>query len=728
MSEVSTIPLEQVLFNDGKNTATRFIRESQIFKIKNLISYNPFIVETEAGNLFISNKDDDHIPENCAYAIRNSRKPTKRDLKENNWNFQSWLKHPLLKEIDSKFIQQSWNGIFLYKKEDIANSDPGLRPPQIGAIHSVMAHLENADDNGIVVLPTGTGKTETMISVLISNQCPKVLVSVPSDSLRTQISQSFKKLGLLRKLGVIPENTINPIVGVINSKFKTVKEYEDFVLKCNVVITTMQILSKLPDAICQKFGKDFSHYFVDEAHHSEAPSWRKFIETFPAHKVFLFTATPFRNDNKKIKGKIIFNFSLKKAQEQGYYKKINFIPIREYDKVEADKIIAKRAVEELNKDRKNGLEHILMARCKSKLRAEEIYEYYKDYKSFNPVIVYTGKPTLNQTIENIKQLKHQIIICVDMLGEGFDLPQLKLAAIHDERQSIPVMLQFIGRFTRTSGSNIGDATFITNTAYPPIKTELNNLYNLGSDWNVLLPSFSDGITQRQVEFNELLEGFQSIEESQVPFHSINPAMSAVVFSNKGETWNPNDWKKGIAGLDDFEHQFSDVNESEKLLVIVLGKQSEVDWVNYEMAKNLSWDMIAIYWDYRKGDRNLIFVNSTFKNFKIEKLLKVIFGSKLLQFEGEDVFRVLDGLKRYTVYNFGGRIGTGKDISFQSFFGKNVEDGLHQLEQNKLEKNNVFGVGYREGSSVSMGCSQKGKIWSYMRGNLKDLIVLTQTQF
>ena len=30
-------------------------------------------------------------------------------------------------------------------------------------------------------------------------------------------------------------------------------------------------------------------------------------------------------------GKIIFNFSLKRAQEQGYFKPISFLPIREYD-------------------------------------------------------------------------------------------------------------------------------------------------------------------------------------------------------------------------------------------------------------------------------------------------------------------------------------------------------------------------------------------------------------
>ena len=35
-----------------------------------------------------------------------------------------------------------------------------------------------------------------------------------------------------------------------------------------------------------------------------------------------------------------------------------------------------------------------------------------------------------------------------MLGEGFDLPALKVAVVHDPQKSLAVTLQFIGRFTR----------------------------------------------------------------------------------------------------------------------------------------------------------------------------------------------------------------------------------------------------------------------------------------
>ena len=57
-----------------------------------------------------------------------------------------------------------------------------------------------------------------------------------------------------------------------------------------------------------------------------------------------------------------------------------------------------------------------------------------------------------------------------MLGEGFDLPEMKIAAIHDAKQSLPVTLQFIGRFTRTAhDANLGNASVILNIAQKPME-------------------------------------------------------------------------------------------------------------------------------------------------------------------------------------------------------------------------------------------------------------------
>ena len=86
----------------------------------------------------------------------------------------------------------------------------------------------------------------------------------------------------------------------------------------------------------------------------------------------------------------------------------------------------------------------------------------------------------------------------------------------------------------------------------------------------------------------------------------------------------------------------------------------------------------------------------------------------------DVFKIFNEIKRLSVYNFGGKKGIGKDITFQSFFGCGVQDGLKLLEQGTLIKNNIFGIGFKDGEKITLGCSVSGKVWSYLRGNLSEL--------
>jgi superfamily II DNA or RNA helicase len=64
------------------------------------------------------------------------------------------------------------------------------------------------------------------------------------------------------------------------------------------------------------FAKTFSHIFIDEAHHVKASSWNEFRNKFEKEKVIQFTATPFRNDGKRLDGKIISNFPLKKHRNK----------------------------------------------------------------------------------------------------------------------------------------------------------------------------------------------------------------------------------------------------------------------------------------------------------------------------------------------------------------------------------------------------------------------------
>lgn len=86
---------------------------------------------------------------------------------------------------------------------------------------------------------------------------------------------------------------------------------------------------------------------VDEAHHIEATRWNQIKSYFRKKRILQFTATPFRNDGRKMDGNIIYNFPLSKAQKQGYFQKIDFKPIIEYDDELGDVSIAFAAVNQL---------------------------------------------------------------------------------------------------------------------------------------------------------------------------------------------------------------------------------------------------------------------------------------------------------------------------------------------------------------------------------------------
>ena len=80
---------------------------------------------------------------------------------------------------------------------------------------------------------------------------------------------------------------------------------------------------------------------------------------------------------------------MKNAQEQGYFKEITFIPIREYYQKDSDIKISEVAVKKLREDLSNGFDHILMARCENKKRAEEIFDIYSKYSDLSPVLIHS---------------------------------------------------------------------------------------------------------------------------------------------------------------------------------------------------------------------------------------------------------------------------------------------------------------------------------------------------
>ena len=638
-----------------------------------------------------------------------------------------WLRHPILTAAAGRpfdyaenlgNIRTSWAAAFSYVQEDVARNVKGLRVPQIGAIHAVHAHWSVSGDPATIVMPTGTGKTEVMLSVLVSAQSAKVLVLVPTDALRTQIAEKFLTLGVLKQpeFTLLHERARRPIVGVLQHIPNEVAEVDEVFGRCNVIVTTSSIAGQCSIAVQERIAAHCSHLFIDEAHHAEAPTWSAFKKAFKDRRVLQFTATPFREDGQPLDGKIIFTYPLRKAQEEEYFKAIRFRRVVEFDERRADEAIAEAAIEQLRADADKG--HILMARAEDVERAKQVFAIYARYPEFKPVQLHTGIKSVKQRAENRRLIiskESRIVVCVDMLGEGFDLPELKIAAFHDIRKTLAVTLQLAGRFTR-SRPDLGDATFIANTADVRVHDELRKLYSRDPDWNLLLPELSERMVGEQVSLQEFLRGFTPLTQ-EIPLKAVRPAMSMVAYRTTCVDWSPHQFREGVPGIDAYEQVHETVNEGKHTLIVVLGRRTPLPWGDVESLFDWVWDLYVVIWS---PAQNLLFINSSANAGEYSPLAKAVGGEDAKLISGQDVFRVFAGVNRLRYQNIGLSEQLGRNVRYTGRMGGDVEPALTDLLRGRGSKSVLSGTGFENGQLVGLGASRKGRVWSHARGRVDEL--------
>jgi superfamily II DNA or RNA helicase len=631
-----------------------------------------------------------------------------------------WLRHPQLgMYIAHDVVRDSWLGAFSYAESDQDRGIVGLRPPQIGAVHAVHAHWSVSAAPATIVMPTGTGKTETMLSVLVSAVCSRVLVVVPTDALRTQIAEKFLTLGVLKhqQASILNVAALHPTVCVLKHIPKTVAGVTALFERAHVIVTTSSIAGQCEPEIQEAIAELCTHLFIDEAHHAEAPTWRAFKERFSARRVLQFTATPFREDGKSLDGKLIYVYPLRKAQEEGYFKPINFVNVIEFDPNRADEAIAVAAIAQLNQDYDKG--HILMARVETVRRAEQVYRIYERNPEFNPVQLHTGisGKAREQARRKILRKEARIIVCVDMLGEGFDLPELKIAAFHDIRKTLAVTLQLAGRFTR-SRPDLGDATFIANTADMIVRDELRKLYAREPDWNVLLPELSDTMIGEQQSMQDFLQGFTDFVD-EIPLKTVRPAVSTVVYKTHCENWTPDMVRRGIPNVGSCEQVHIATNEAEHTIVIVTARRVELPWAEVESLFSWDWELYVVIW---WPDRSLLFVNGSTNAGEFKSVAQAVAGDDVELIKGQDVFRSFAGVTRLRLNSVGLTEQLGRNVSFTSRMGADVAPVLHHAQLKRARKSVLAGTGYEGGEHATVGASRKGRIWSHRRDRVDQLVM------
>ncbi|WP_028061008.1 DEAD/DEAH box helicase [Candidatus Solirubrobacter pratensis] len=550
---------------------------------------------------------------------------------------------------DPEDVRTSLAGRFVLRTEDAAAGEPGLRIPQAGALHAILAHWSTgSNEPATVVLPTGTGKTETMVALFAGEQLRRVLVLVPSDNLRTQIAEAFETYGVLPKAGVLDAVMPGPVVGRIEHHFAKAADVRAFTDRCNVIVTTPDALNASSEELVAALTDRCTHLFVDEAHHVAAKSWARIRDMFAGKPVLQFTATPYRKDGERLGGRVIYSFPLGRAQELGYFQPISYISVVAL--ADPDRAVAEQAIARLREDRKKGFDHLIMARVNQIRRArDDVLPIYRELApEFDPQILHSNLAAGERraALEAITERRSRVVVCVDMLGEGFNFPELKVAALHDPHRSLGVALQFIGRFAR-SRPDLGTATAVVARPEPGYDERLRMLYAEGNQWDAVIEALATQAIDEVRELDVFDAAFGDADRDAISIQALRPKMSTVVYDTECAEWRP-DRLRDLFTLEQIVSPPT-VNVGERVAWMVVESRSAVRWAHLQSVENVAHHLHVLHWHKARA---LLYINSSDLESLHQNLAEAVCGESASRITEDRVFRVLGELQRPTPTNVG----------------------------------------------------------------------------
>ncbi|MDF1884112.1 DEAD/DEAH box helicase [Sulfurimonas sp. SAG-AH-194-C21] len=365
------------------------------------------------------------------------------------WSLEGMKFKEIFQEEIKKFFGN--NTDFLLSQKLSLTRKITLLHHQSTAIKEINELRAQGEKNFLVVLPTGTGKTEIMISDILSNYDTNIdyrtLILVPSKQLR---SDTIKKV-VLRFTEELPNHNI------------TIGESKEN----QIIIQTYSWISRY----YQQFSiNNFNYIAVDEAHHAVAPTLQKVIQHFNPETLLGLTATDKRLDEKKLEdifGKYTTNLSLVDAIKQNLLAPIKAFRVqsnidlseirfngKDYVATDLQKnvLVPSRdqlIVDVLKKyfvgneiDFKSGLIF-----CVSIKHATDLAKRMQDHNISCKAV--SGKD--NKSIEYIEQYQNgeiQFLTTCSLLNEGWDSPRTSIIVMARPTMSKVLYTQQIGRGTR----------------------------------------------------------------------------------------------------------------------------------------------------------------------------------------------------------------------------------------------------------------------------------------
>ena len=597
----------------------------------------------------------------------------------------------------------------------------GFRPGQLGALHAVLAHASVHDDPAIVCLPTGYGKTSVMMALPLLLQPRRVLVVEPSDALRKQVTSHFRELSTLRRIGAVGDAVANPSVLRHEGRPESPEDWQ-LLAAHDVVVSTPA--SSSPSLATGAPRDLFDLVIFDEAHHAPADTWAAYLEHYSGARFVFVTATPFRRDGRVIPGKLVYRYPVMRAVAEGAFDPVAFraAPVQnELDHQHVDRVIAEAAVQQLRADRDAGHDHRLFVRAASISAARNLAPLYRELGvKVEAVDSRLSKRRQDDCERRLVSGELDGIVCVDMFGEGYDFPKLKVAALHAPHRSLVPTIQFIGRFARIDPTT-GRATLIAPTSR--IQNATSALLREGIDLARLIDEAALGELAGDAAEQAILGRLPVRRVAESDYDAVSPlALQLYAHVRLFRCARPPDFSLfGETVGKELRVMKQWASDDGTVALLLTADENPPNWATSDVLVNLRHD--AFLFVYLPASR-LCYIGSTRRTEKLYLgMMDKVCAESYRALSYEETSRARAGLQAVKFFNVGLKNTTfnSQSETYRTLTGPQAERAVTAGDGRAYVQGHFFGSGFDGEEKETIGASSSSRIWSNQRLTVAEFL-------
>ena len=431
-----------------------------------------------------------------------------------------------------------------------------LRTPQIEAYIKAQEHFANSDDDALIVLPTGTGKSGLISIVPFGLAKGRVLIITPNLVTKQSIRKTQELLedNFWINFDVIFGADDLPVICEYGSKTLSSSLEQSHFVYSNI----QQVHSERTGCLTKRVPSDFFDLIIiDEGHHAPAETWQQTLSHFAKAKKIFITGTPFRGDKQEVPGKLIHETPLSEVMRDRYVKWLRKETVNAHElyftladqpdvRLSKDEVLAlkdkewlersvalspecsmdviERSIANLNELRKisPNVPHKILAVGCSIAHAQDLQTWYQS-KNLTAAIVhsYMDQADIDTAFRTVENHECDVVISVNMLMEGYDHRYLTVLALFRPYRSINAFAQIVGRVLRAIPAEEITAFEVDNNAVVIYHEETG----LDSMWSAFQKEVDRAKHQRTREYTITDEDYTRKEQSLAGVSSSNAFVS-----------------------------------------------------------------------------------------------------------------------------------------------------------------------------------------------------------